>query len=161
VAGAVNGSPLADNLGGLYEATLAKLPYPHCEAGDGSEMRSISREYRLEWLSRHTLPRQPRYFSIVAAPDSEHVSAIFMGMHAELGQIDPRNDGQLLHSDAILPRSTLLGYANADHFGVALPFDSHAPVLSSTIINRNPYPRAEMLEASMHFVERALAAKTH
>jgi hypothetical protein len=36
----------------------------------------------------------------------------------------PRNDGLLLIYDQIIPGGTLLGYANADHWSVALSLEN-------------------------------------
>jgi hypothetical protein len=42
-----------------------------------------------------------------------------------LSEWDERNDGQVLAVDAVLPGSTLLAEARADHWDVALPRDRH------------------------------------
>lgn len=156
-AGAINGSPLADQYRRFYTRLAAKLPLQNCPATDGGEMTSLSREHRLNWMATHRPPQGPQYFSIVATPSPDRVSAVFRPMHAALSSIDPRNDGQLVPTDAMLPGGTLLGYVNADHFAIAMPFRQRMPALARTLIDSNDFPRAQLVEAAVLFAERALA----
>jgi hypothetical protein len=67
------------------------------------------------------LPGNLRYDTIVAhaAPSETAVARRpFRGM---LDAIDLHNDGQVIATDAILPGSTLLAEARADHGDIALP----------------------------------------
>jgi hypothetical protein len=41
-----------------------------------------------------------------------------------LWRYSPRNDGLLLYTDQLIPGGTLLGYANADHWSVALSLEN-------------------------------------
>lgn len=158
-AGAVNGSPLADQLQDFYRRVAAHIPLHDCPVTDGGELASITREYRLNWLAGHHPPAGTRYFSIVTTPVPARISTVFQPMYASLARIDPRNDGQVLHYDAILPGATLLGYVNADHFAVALPFSQHMPALSRTLIDKNDFPRPQLVEAAVLFVEHTLDAQ--
>ena len=155
-AGAVNGSPLADQYRGLYERLFAAIPYRDCPPGDGGEMADLTREDRLNWLATHTFHRTPPLFSIVAAPTPDRVSTVLAPMHAALSHIDPRNDGQVLHFDALLPGARLLGYVNADHFAIALPFLQGMPLLANTLIDKNYFPRIPLVEAAVLYVEEIL-----
>lgn len=155
-AGAVNGSPLADQYRGLYERLFAAIPDQACPVTDGGEIADLTREYRLNWLVSHPVPRQPALFSIVATPTPDRVSRVLLPMHAALSRIDPRNDGQILHFDALLPGATLLGYVNADHFAIALPFVQHMPLLAHTLIDMNDFPRGPLAEAAVLYVEETL-----
>ncbi|USX24520.1 hypothetical protein NHH73_18075 [Oxalobacteraceae bacterium OTU3CINTB1] len=85
-AGAVNGSPLADQYRELYERLFASIPYHHCPVTDGGEMGSISREYRLNWMARRPIFASPALFSIVATPTPDRLSAALVPMHAALSQ---------------------------------------------------------------------------
>ena len=85
------------------------------------------------------------------------MSAVLHGQYDRLAAIDPRNDGNVLFYDQIIPRGTLLGFANADHWAVALPFDEDMPA-ASLLVTRNEYPRELLIEAAVRFVEEALAA---
>nr|NIM28587.1 hypothetical protein [Gammaproteobacteria bacterium]NIM73726.1 hypothetical protein [Gammaproteobacteria bacterium]NIN37400.1 hypothetical protein [Gammaproteobacteria bacterium]NIO25559.1 hypothetical protein [Gammaproteobacteria bacterium]NIO66234.1 hypothetical protein [Gammaproteobacteria bacterium] len=73
-----------------------------------------------------------------------------------LAQINPKNDGQLIFYDQILPRSTLLGYMNGDHWAVALPFTEKAIGMASTVVTRNVFPRDAMLESVLLYVRESL-----
>jgi hypothetical protein len=156
VAGVVNGSRAADDLLPLYDATAGLLLPRRCPAGDGGEVSSLTRDYRRNWLATHSLPAAPLYFSIVALPAPERVSSAFALFRRSLARFDARNDGQMIYTDAILPHSSLLAYANADHFAVALPFDSAMPRARLLGINRNDFPRAELVEAAVRIAQARL-----
>jgi hypothetical protein len=71
--------------------------------------------------------------------------------------IDPRNDGQLLFYDQIVPRSTLLGYLNADHWAIAVPIVRDAAA-ARLLVDRNAFPREILLEAILKQIEEDLIA---
>jgi hypothetical protein len=160
VAGVVNGSHAADQMLRLYGATAALLPYSRCPVGDGGEVRSLTHEYRRDWTATHRLPPAPLYFSIVGIPSPERVSAVFSVFQRSLARIDRRNDGQMIYSDAILPNGSLLAYANADHFAVALPIASALPEARLAGINHNDFPRAQLVEAAIRVAQARLAEKS-
>jgi len=76
--------------------------------------------------------------------------------HDRFSQINPKNDGQLIFYDQVLPHSTLRGYANGDHWAIALPFTDQSPTFAATIAARNVFPREAMLEAVLVYVREAL-----
>ena len=160
VAGVVNGSRAADQLHRLYDATAGLLPYSRCPGSDGGEVRSLTHAYRRNWLATNTLPATPLYFSIVGLPSPQRVSAVFSAFRRSLARIDARNDGQMIYADAILPRSALLGYANADHFAIALPIAGALSEARLLGINRNDFPRAQLVEAAIRIAQARLVAKT-
>ncbi len=88
--------------------------------------------------------------------ERERISQALRGNHDRLSLMDPRNDGQLLYHDQIVPGSTLLGYVNADHWAVAMPMNRVYPTLSMAFANRSPFPREMLLEAIVRDVEEAL-----
>lgn len=155
VAGVVNGSSAADKSQRLYGVTAGLLPYARCPGGDGGEVRTLTHDYRRAWLATHRLPAAPLYFSIVGLPAPERVSSVFSVFRHGLARIDARNDGQMIYADAILPRSELLGYANADHFAIALPM-AGARLLG---VNRNDFPRPQLIEAAVRVAEARLRAR--
>lgn len=159
VAGVVNGSRAADQLLRLYDATAGLLPYSACPASDGGEVRSLTHEYRASWLVTHRLPVAPLYFSIVGLPSPERVSSVFAPFRRSLARIDARNDGQMIYADAILPNSTLLAYANADHFAIALPIGKAMPDARLVGINHNDFPRPQLVEAAIRIAQARLAEK--
>jgi hypothetical protein len=113
----------------------------------------VSRRHRIAWLADHPLPRDRTYFSVAAFTDRAHVSRPLEQSYRELSRIDPRNDGQVIATDAIIPGSHLLGYLNADHWAVALPLAHNSPKLRSVFAGRNDYPREILLEAIVRLVE--------
>lgn len=152
VAGVVSGTPAADRWESAHGA-IAQLPLPGCGPGDGAGMASITRRERLAWLASHPLPAQMHYYSLAAFAQRRNVSRVLRPFYAQLGEIDEWNDGQVIHHDAIIPGSYLLGYLNADHWAVTLPLARYAPWLGRTLVHRNEYPRTVLLEAIVRAVE--------
>jgi len=70
--------------------------------------------------------------------------------------VDPRNDSQVIFSDAIIPGGTLLGFVRGDHWAVAMPFSHDLPLAAATLIDKNEFPREIFLEAIVRFVEESL-----
>src|SRR5262249_30289742 len=66
VAGAINGSALADAASGPYDRSLKDISIPGCAAGDGGAVDSLRRSLRLNWLVEHRLPQSTKYLSLVA-----------------------------------------------------------------------------------------------
>ncbi len=154
VAGAANGSPLAQDVEWLYRKWAASLPLPECDAGSGEEIRDLRRDVRLEWWRRHGGELELPLFSLVAAPRPDRVSAASRISYDRLAVVDPRNDGKLLWSDQIAPRSHLLGYVNADHYAVAIPLSRTLPALSFAF--RDEVPRATLVRAAIDVVAATL-----
>lgn len=158
VAGAINGSPLADAFSDRLVGWIEALPLSSCPPGQGTEaVDSLRRDARLRFLADHPLPPTVRYYSLPAFAARKDTSAGLRPFYDILAHTDPINDGLVIASDAIIPGATLLGYANADHLAVAMPFTK--PGLLSTLISRNAYPRAALLEAIARYVEEDLRAK--
>jgi len=158
VAGAINGSPLADTAGGLYQGSVRDASLPGCEPGDGGAFTSLQPSQRLNWLAAHRLPQSARYFSLVAFTRTDAVSIPLRPFAAALAEIDPRNDGQLLFYDQVIPGATLLGYANADHWAVAVPIEEKRPVIATLVTAHNWYPREVLVEAIVLYTAEQLAS---
>jgi len=156
VAGAVNGSPLADGVRRPYAAIVQKLPLRGCGAGDGAGLASLRRAERLGFLARATLPASVKYFSVGALVDGAGTSRLLRPSYRCLAELDPRNDSQVLASDMLIPGGTLLGYARADHWAVALPIARTWRRLAATLIDKNAFPREVLLEAIVRTVEESL-----
>jgi hypothetical protein len=152
VAGAANGSPLAEELYAMYRDWIAAFPLPGCRAGNGDELRDLQRDVRLAWWRRHRSALTIPVFSLVAAPQEAHVSALLRAPYRRLAQIDPRNDGQLLWDDQIAPGGYLLGYVDADHWRIVMP--ALRPAIPMV---RDPVPRATLLTGALEVVGRVLA----
>ena len=156
-AGAVNGSPLAEKSSAALLKALAYVPGLSCDSGDRGAVDSLLRSNRTEWLAAHRLPASILYYSVVSYAAREQISALLHSSYDELAMIDPRNDSQLLYYDAIVPRSRLLGYVNADHFAIALPL-ARDSTLTAEFVNRNAFPREILLEAILKSIEEDLLA---
>ena len=135
VAGAINGSPLADDAAGTA------LLFPRgedtaCTRGEREALADLKRAHRFRWLLAHPLPARTRYFSLVAfAPASEIVPPL-RPRAAALARVDPRNDGLVPFFDQVIPGAELLGYANTDHWSIATEQVGRAPKLSGEVPRR-------------------------
>jgi hypothetical protein len=158
VAGAINGSPLADRAEELYRGSLKGVALPGCPAGDDGAFISLQPAQRLNWLIAHPLPRSAKYFSLVAFTDTDAVTVPLRPFAAALAEIDARNDGQLLSRDQVIPGATLLGYANADHWSVAIPLEEKRPLLALLVTGYNRYPRDALVEAIVLYAAEQLAS---
>jgi len=158
VAGAIGGSLVADEASGLLRTVFRNLPLIHGTRGDAGALESLKRPARQLWLSRHELPASIRYFSLGGFAERERISAVLRSSYDDIAEIDPRNDGALLFHDQVTPRGTLLGFANADHWAIALPLHEDMPS-ASALVTRNEFPRKLLLEAAVRFVEEALLAE--
>jgi len=155
IAGVVSGTPLADGATSLSKWALGSFPRRACQPGDGSEIESLSRDTRLRWLARSVLPESVAYYSVVALPEPGNVSLALGLSYGYLATVDPRNDGQVIFSDAVIPGSTLLAYVNADHWAVALRFPTTF-TWSLTGADRNNFPQELLLEVVLRYVEESL-----
>ncbi|HEX6018218.1 MAG TPA: hypothetical protein VFZ28_08965 [Burkholderiaceae bacterium] len=159
VAGAVGGSPLA-NEAEQYQADLLRhFPGAACEPGDGGAVESLRPAVRRAWLAQHRLPAGVPMYSVVTLPQPERISSILRRSAAKLSMIDGRNDSQLIFYDAVIPGSTLVGYLNADHWAAAVPIARTHDTIGSLFVTQNAYPREALSEAVLRFVEEDLAAR--
>lgn len=158
VAGAINGSPLADTFSDGLFRLAESIPLSSCPPGEGTEaFDSLRRPVRLRFLAEHPLPASIRFYSLPAFATREGMSLLLRPFYDILAKTDPLNDGLVIASDAIFPGATLLGYPNADHLAVAMPFTQRG--LLRTLINKNAYPRAALLEAIARYVEEDISRK--
>ena len=112
---------------------------------------------RHNWLAEHPLPNDVPYYSLVTYPGPDHISRILRGSYDKLSKIDGRNDGQLIFYDEVIPRSTLIGYVNADHWALAVPVNRSHPWIAANFVSQNAYPREALLEALLRFIEEQMA----
>lgn len=157
VAGVVAGSPLADEVdSNPLLAAVSRLSALGCPQRDRGALTDLRRSTRLAWSAAHPLPGSVRYYSLVAFAERERISTALRPGYDLLARIDPRNDGAVISSDAILPGGKLLGFARADHWAVALPFAQDMPRTRRLGLNRNEFPREALLEAIVRTVEEDL-----
>ena len=141
VAGAMNGSPLADRLNPAFREWVSALPMPRCRRGDGEEFEDLRREVRLAWWQRHRTAVTAPVFSLVTTPRPDRLSPILKEMYDKLAEIEPRNDGQLIWYDQLVPGGYLLGYVNADHWSIAVAPSHKFPAWRSCFATTSHAPR--------------------
>jgi hypothetical protein len=156
VAGAINGSPLASSLARLLTELSGGIPDEVCDTGDLGAYDSLKRQTRLKWLAQNSLPDGIGYYSVGGIAGPGRVSAGLRLSYDLLAQIDPLNDGMLLFYDQVIPGSTLLGYANADHWAIVYPVEELQPNIGRLLATRNDYPREVLLEALLLYVSEDL-----
>jgi hypothetical protein len=130
VASPVFGTPLADLAAPAYARLAAKMPNDKCPPGDGEVIASLTPGVATRWLEENPLPAGVHYYSLVAFTTREHVGRALAPFWKHLGGTAVRNDGQVVATGAVIPGSTLLGYANADHWGIAQTIETDHPVLA-------------------------------
>jgi hypothetical protein len=155
-AGAVGGSPLANDADQSQLNLLQHFPGSQCTPGDEGALDSLRPATRKAWLAENTLPDGIPYYSLMTFPDPERVSSVLRSSYRKLGKVDARNDSQIIFYDQFIPGSTLVGYLNADHWAVAVPIARSHSTLGSTFVNRNDYPREALFEALLRFIEEDL-----
>ena len=152
VAGVVMGTPLAAEYEQTYDALSPQVDPFDCTPSQGGELASLTRRERVAWLAANPPPSGPAYYSIVAhAPVGETAPALRFTAR-QLAAVDPRNDGQVIAADAVLPNSTLLAEARADHWDVALPRDRHPSAMLRALSSGRRFPREALLRATLKWV---------
>ena len=159
IAGAVGGSPLANDATQSMLNLAQYVPNAECGLGDEGALESLKPAVRKRWLANHALPESIHYYSVVTYPDEEQVSSILKYTYKKLSQVDSRNDSQLIFYDQVIPGSVLMGYLNADHFAVVAPFNRGHPFIRSNFLDKNAFPREVLLESIVRFVEEDLNRK--
>jgi pimeloyl-ACP methyl ester carboxylesterase len=159
-SGSVGGSPLANAADQKDLNIMRHFPGSECSEGDGGAIQSLRPAVRRDWLAQNTLPPEINYYSLVTYPHPERISSALGSMYRKLSQVDARNDGQVIYYDQVIPGSTLLAYANADHWAVALPIARSHSFIGSTFVDQNDYPREALIEAILRFVEEDLNRKS-
>jgi hypothetical protein len=157
-AGAVGGSPLADDAEQYKADLLRHFRGAVCDSGDGGAVESLRPAKRRAWLATNPLPTDVRYYSLVTFPQQERISWGLKSSYRKLARIDPRNDSQVIFYDQIIPGSDLIGYVNADHWALAVPVARTHRTVGKMFVTQNAYPREALLEAVLRFVEEDLSS---
>jgi hypothetical protein len=155
-AGAVGGSPLANDATQSQLELLRHWPDARCVTGDGGAVESLRPAIRKAWLAQNPLPRNIPYYSLVTYPHPERISSILGSSYNKLSKVDARNDSQLLFYDQVIPGSTLIGYVNADHWALSVPIARTHSTIGFLFADKNDYPREALLESILRFVEEEL-----
>lgn len=156
IAGSIGGSPLANGIEQDLAEWLRYFPGAECSRSDHGAVASLQPATRQQWLVDHPLPRDIPFYSLATLPKDTQISRLLGKPYKKLSRIDPRNDGQVLFYDQIIPGSTLVGYLNADHWAVAIPIARSHATIGSLLVTRNAYPREALMEALLRFIEEDL-----
>jgi hypothetical protein len=159
MAGAIGGSPLANDAEQYQADMLRHFPGATCDSGDGGGVASLRPAVRQAWLAQNPLPSSVPTYSVVTLPQPERISSILGGSTRKLSMIDGRNDSQVIFYDQVIPGSSLLGYVNADHWAIAVPIARTHTTVASMFVTQSAYPREALVEAVLRFVEEDLAAR--
>jgi len=155
VAGVVMGTPLADFYQPVYDAISPFVTPFECTPSRGGDVESLTRRARIAWLVANPPPAGVAYFSIAAHAPLDEIAPALRLTARQLAAIDPHNDGQLIAAETILPGSTLLAEARADHWDVAIPRDRDPnPLLRASTSGRG-YPREALFRAMIKWVVAA------
>lgn len=141
VAGALQGSPLADKLEGLYTITFGALPFSGCDRGEGDPVFDLQPAQRAQWWVRNGPKLRMPIYSIVAIPTLDRVSPTLLTPFALLSQTSRYNDGMLLARHQVAPAGNLLGVVNADHLTAAIPYPSGLPWVMLMVDAAFPRPQ--------------------
>ena len=160
LAGAVKGSPLADDAKQADANLLTLFPGSKCEKGDEGAVDSLKTAERLAFLEEHELPEHIAYYSIVTSASPERISFGLRPSYNSLSKIDPRNDSQLLFYDQMIPGSTLLALLDGDHWAVAVPVAENHEFIAGVLVDQNKFPREALMEATVRYIELDLAEKS-
>ncbi len=160
LAGAVNGSPLAEVVPGWIDDLAALLPGTACHPGDGRALDDLRPSVRLAAVAAAPAVPPVPSFSLVSFAPEEEISTLLRPFWGRLAGADPRNDGQVLWYDQMVPGGTLLGYLRGDHLAVAMPVAERMPLLAARRIDHNAFPRAVLLEAILRYLEERLVGGT-
>jgi dienelactone hydrolase len=156
MAGAIGGSPLANDAEQYQADLLRHFPGATCTSGDAGAVNSLRPAIRQDWLAKNPLPPELRYYSLATFPQPDRISWILKESYDKLARVDARNDSQLIFYDEVIPGGTLVGYINADHWALAVPIARKHSTIGSTLVTQNAYPREALLEALLRFLEEDL-----
>ncbi|MBI3406582.1 MAG: LssY C-terminal domain-containing protein [Acidobacteria bacterium] len=151
VAGAVGGSPIADLLPAAAERYMNALHLTNCQGDLNAAFKSLRRDVRQMFLGRFPDPIVPTY-SLSAVSGKTNTSKMLLQSWLVLFAYDPKEDSTLTKFDTIVPGSSYLGSALADHLAVALPFDKVEDATIRATMDQNKYPRTALLESLVRFV---------
>ncbi len=158
VAGAVGGSPLANDADEEHLNLLQRLPGVTCKQEAGSALQDLRPVTRMAWLANNPLPDAIPFYSVITFPDPANISSAMRNSYRKLSRVDARNDGQLIYYNQFIPGSTLLAYLNADHWAVA-PISRDLGIAGDVLLDRTDYPRAALLEALLRYIEEDLDSR--
>ena len=150
VAGALNGSPLADDLHGLYGMTLGVMPFEGLRPRRGRPGRRPHAAARARVVGARTASRlRTPLYSLVTLPDFDAPVAVAVLPYARLSSYSPRQRRHAARAGSGRAVSRLLGIVNADHLSVAIPHPGLLDVLCSAPV---PFPRPQVYLAAIDVI---------
>jgi len=149
VAGALQGSPLASDLQGLYGLTLAVMPLTGCDRGQGEPVADMTLAARAAWWKTHGGGITTPIYSLVTLPDFSRLSFSLLWTYARLSSYTPDNDGMLRVQDKVVASSRLLGVVNADHLTAAIP---HPGPMYLLVFSPVAFPRPQVYMAAIDVI---------
>ncbi|HEY2977976.1 MAG TPA: hypothetical protein VGJ35_08395 [Burkholderiaceae bacterium] len=152
VSGVVMGTLVADRYNALYESVGGVMRLAGCTASTGGDVESLMRPVRNRWLAQAVLPTAPRYYTVAAYAARNDIAPGLRASYDVLNELDWRNDGQVLVSDAMLPNSTLLAVANSDHWNYVLPLAKTPRPLLREVVTGVDFPREAFFRAIVRTV---------
>jgi hypothetical protein len=158
VAGAIGGSAIADLLPAQADGWISRFKLGQCEGDVATAFKSLKKDVRQAFLAAHPNPLVPSY-SLPAVSDRAHTSKALLESWQLMSLLARRQDSQLAYEDAILPGSTVVGVARADHLAVALPFEKATDSVIRGMADQGHYPRATLLETLIRFVVSDLESR--
>jgi len=158
ISGPVLGSRVASRADWIYDLLFKESFATRCDPGDGEVIDSLLPDVRLQWMKAHALPEHVRYFTLGAFTTREHIARGLVSSWEILAKDDLRNDGQVTIDSALIPGSVLLGYANSDHWALAIDIEEELEWLSHRP-DPQPFPRTALFEALLRTVAEDLQAR--
>lgn len=155
-SGPVFGSAVADRGAWIYDTLLKKTFKSRCDPGDLGVVDSMKTDIRRAWLEQNALPRHVRFYTLSAFTTREHMARGLVSSWRILAGSNRRNDGQVTISDGLIPGSTLLGYANSDHWGIAIDIEQELEFIAGRPSDER-FPRGVLFEAYLRYVSEDLA----
>ena len=152
VSGVVMGTLVADRYDALYEKIGGAMKLVGCTESTGGEVESLMRPVRTRWLAEAVLPTTVRYYTVAAYAARNDIAPGLRRSYDVLNELDWRNDGQVLVSDAMLPNSTLLAVANSDHWNYVLPLAKTPRPLLREVVTGVDFPREAFFRAIVRTV---------
>ena len=122
VAGAVGGSPLANDAEQYQADLLRHFPGATCDSGDGGAVASLRPATRRAWLAQNPLPRRAcRPTRSSRLPQPERISSILRGSAEKLARSTGATTARCSSTTRSFPARRLVGYVNADHWAIVVP----------------------------------------
>ena len=156
LSGMVGGSHLYDVFEESPDKFLKPLDLGACGPDSGG-FEELSRAKRQAFLKDHPDPQVLSY-SFATVSTEENTSKILKPFRKYLSAYGAEQDSQMMFPEQILPGSTFLGTAKADHWAVAIPFEQDPAMRSK--VDRNHFPRAVLLESFTRYAIAAHQAST-